>query len=59
MHRFTAPSLAGVAVLALATLAAHVSAKPTVGASPWGSRDEIGRLHQGLDPEREDLVEIE
>jgi kynurenine formamidase len=56
MHRFAAPSLAGLAALALATLAAHVSAKPTVGASPWGSSDEIGRLNLMTKESRADVL---
>jgi kynurenine formamidase len=56
MNRFAAPSLAGAAVLALCAVALHVSAKPTVGASPWGSKDEIGRLNLMTKESRADVL---
>ncbi len=48
MKRSIALSSVAVAVAAIAVstaLASRVAARPSVGVSPWGPKDEIGRLH--------------
>ncbi len=45
MNRFVMPSFVAAVALAISAVATHVAARPTVGVSPWGPNDEIGRLN--------------
>lgn len=52
MKRFVLPSLIAAGVVALTAVAGRVAARPTVGTSPWGPKDEIGRLNLMTDDSR-------
>ncbi|MDF2695309.1 MAG: cyclase [Labilithrix sp.] len=46
MNRFVTPAvIAGLALTAVVGVASRVAARPSVGTSPWGKADEIGRLN--------------